>query len=182
MFCRFGRETLGVLLLAWETFRPTLRPLPQISQVRGMSFLRKLLKKSAGSNIDRGFVQEKSFKNKELGDRGEAIACDFLVERGFRIIDRNFSGVGGEVDIVAEHDGEIHFIEVKTRSHGGRGSPLEAVTEKKRHRIRKAAELWLVKSRYSFKYVNVPPCYFSVIGVDLESEWPKIEFIEDAFV
>jgi putative endonuclease len=146
-----------------------------------MSLLRKLLKKPAGSNIDRGFVQEKSFKNKELGDRGEEIACDFLTERGFRILERNFCGAGGEVDIVAERDGEVHFIEVKTRSDESHGSPLEAVTARKQDRIRRAASLWLETPRYDFKRNDVPPCIFSVIGIDLAKEWPDIEFIEDAF-
>jgi putative endonuclease len=147
-----------------------------------MSFLRKLLKKSAGSNTDRGFVQEKSFKNKEVGDRGERIACDYLRERGFRIIDRNFSGVGGEIDIVAERAGEIHFIEVKTRTHEGRGSPLDSVTREKQRRIRRAAELWLNTPRNDFNSNDIPPCFFSVIGIDLAGEWPEIEFVEDAFV
>lgn len=147
-----------------------------------MSFLRKLLKKSARFNIDRGFVQEKSFKNKEVGDRGEEIACDFLTERGFRILERNFSGAGGEVDIVAEKDGEVHFIEVKARSHESHGSPLEAVTERKQERIRRAARLWLIIPRDGFNSDDLPPCYFSVIGIDFTGEWPDIEFIEDAFV
>lgn len=147
-----------------------------------MSFLLKFLRKSAATNTKDGFVQEKSIKNKELGNRGEDIAADFLTERGFRIIERNFRGVGGEVDIIAQRDGDIHFIEVKARTSGCMGAPLESITQKKRHRIRKAAELWLVKSRYSFKYDNVPPCYFSVIGIDMMCGWPDIEFIEDAFV
>ena len=147
-----------------------------------MSLLRKLLKKLAGSNIDRGFVQEKSFKNKEVGDRGEEIACDFLTERGFRILERNFSGAGGEVDIVAEKDGEVHFIEVKARSHESHGSPLEAVTEGKQDRIRRAARLWLATPRDNIKGKDIAPCFFSVIGIDLAGEWPDIEFIEDAFV
>jgi putative endonuclease len=147
-----------------------------------MSFLRKLLKKSARCNTDRGFVQEKSFKNKELGDRGEAIACDFLTERGFRILECNFSGAGGEIDIVAEREGEIHFIEVKTRSHESHGSPLESVTERKQDRIRRAARLWLEIPRKNFNSDELPPCYFSVIGIDFAGEWPDIEFLEDAFV
>ena len=147
-----------------------------------MSFLRKLLKKSTRFNTDRGFVQEKSFKNKEVGDRGEEIACDFLTERGFRILERNFSAAEGEVDIVAEKDGEVHFIEVKTRSHESHGSPLEAVTARKQERIRKAARLWLAIPRDDFNRDDLPVCYFSVIGIDLAREWPDIEFIEDAFV
>ena len=147
-----------------------------------MSFLLKFLRKSAATNTKGGFVQEKSIKNKDLGDRGEDIACDFLKRRGFRIIERNFRGVGGEVDIVAKRKGEIHFVEVKTRRSDQHGSPLESITRWKRYRIKKAAKLWLVKSRYSFKYDNVPPCYFSVIGIDMAEGYPNIEFIEDAFV
>jgi len=127
-------------------------------------------------------VQEKSIKNKEVGDRGEAIACDYLLERGFRIIDRNFSGAGGEIDIVAEREGVIHFIEVKTRSSERRGSPLEAVDARKQKRIRRAAERWLSNFRYNINDEDIPPCYFSVIGIDVAGEWPDIQFIEDAFM
>ena len=147
-----------------------------------MSLLRKFSKKSAGSNIDRTDVQENSFKNKGLGDRGENIACDYLTERGFKVIERNFSGVGGEVDIIAERDGEIHFIEVKTRTEGSLSDPLESITKKKQYRIRKAAELWLVKSRNSFKKDDLPACYFGVIGIVITDTHAEIEFLEDAFV
>lgn len=110
------------------------------------------------------------------------MACGYLTERGFRIVDRNFRGAGGELDIVAMRDGELHFIEVKSRTGDAFGSPLESVTERKKARIRRAAELWLVKSRYSFKYNTVPPCYFSVIGIDFTSDTPEIEFVQDAFI
>lgn len=126
-------------------------------------------------------MQEKTIKNKELGDAGEDIACDFLRGEGFEIVGRNFKGVGGEVDIIASRGGAIHFIEVRTRTHGGLARPLETIDGRKRQRIRRAAESWLMISRNSFKYGNIPPCYFSVIGIDIVGGSPDIEFIEDAF-
>ncbi len=126
-------------------------------------------------------MQEKTIKNKELGDEGEDIACDFLRDEGFEIIGRNFGWAGGEVDIIATRRGAIHFIEVRTRTHGGLARPLETIDERKRKRIRRAAELWLAKSRNNFNYDNIPPCLFSVIGIDMVGDRPDVEFIEDAF-
>lgn len=147
-----------------------------------MSILQRLLKKLAGTNIIERNAQEISLKNKGLGDRGEDIAADFLTERGFRIVERNFSAAGGEIDIIAEKDGEIHFVEVKARTDMSLETPFEAITERKRRRMRKAAKMWLVLSRKRMKGYDEMPCYLSAIGIDMSGDFPEIEFVEDAFV
>lgn len=69
---------------------------------------------------------------KPLGDRGEEIAARFLERAGWRIVNRNFRLGHKEIDLVAARDGVVAFVEVKTRSGGGFGHPLEAVTWRKR--------------------------------------------------
>lgn len=61
-------------------------------------------------------------KHNEIGAKGESIASKYLENKGFLIVNRNYRKKWGELDIVAEKDGKIHFIEVKTvsrRSFGG---------------------------------------------------------------
>jgi putative endonuclease len=55
-------------------------------------------------------------KRRRVGDIGENIACDFLVNRGFEIIERNYLRRWGEIDIVARKDGVLRFVEVKSLS------------------------------------------------------------------
>ena len=55
---------------------------------------------------------------RKLGDIGENVACDFLERRGFEIIERNYLRKWGEIDIVARKSNLIHFIEVKSVTHG----------------------------------------------------------------
>jgi putative endonuclease len=73
------------------------------------------------------------------GARGERAAARYLRKRGYCILARNFRVPGGEADIVAEKDGLLVVVEVKTRSDGGAGGALAAVTPAKARRVRVAA-------------------------------------------
>ncbi len=53
-------------------------------------------------------------EKRQLGDIGENIACDYLIGKGFKILARNFIKTFGEIDIVAERDQVLRFVEVKT--------------------------------------------------------------------
>ena len=77
------------------------------------------------------------------GARGEAIARRYLRQRGYRIVDLNWSSVYGELDIVAEQDGELTFVEVKTRRAANTDAALEGVTAAKRERVLKAVYRYL---------------------------------------
>jgi len=60
--------------------------------------------------------QDKRTEKRRLGDKGEDIACDFLKNRAFEIIERNYMRKWGEIDIVARKDGVVRFVEVKSVS------------------------------------------------------------------
>ena len=51
---------------------------------------------------------------KEVGNLGESIACEYLRRHGFKILDRNIARKTGELDVIAEKEDTLHFVEVKT--------------------------------------------------------------------
>src|SRR3989338_4881146 len=55
-----------------------------------------------------------SFTRKEVGDLGESVVCEYLKRHGFKIRDRNIAKKTGELDIIAEKENTLHFVEVKT--------------------------------------------------------------------
>lgn len=79
---------------------------------------------------------------KELGKQGENVAAEFLVQHGYEIVERNVPFKEGEIDIIAEKDGELCFIEVKTRRTQAFGVE-ESVSPRKLRRLRLAAARWL---------------------------------------
>ena len=80
---------------------------------------------------------------KEIGRAGEDLAELLLLQRGYRIIRRNFSCRLGEIDIIAERDGLLSFVEVKTRFSQMYGAGREAVNRQKQRHMRAAAQVFL---------------------------------------
>ncbi len=83
-------------------------------------------------------------KHNELGSRGENIAKKYLRSKGFRILETNFRAGKGEIDIVAEKNKMIVFVEVKTRSSLLYGKPCEAITPYKQRMLRTTATSYLL--------------------------------------
>lgn len=101
---------------------------------------------------------------KEVGRCGEDIAASYLETKGLSILERNWRCNFGEADIIAEDDGELVLVEVKTRvdtSNNADIKPEEAVTYRKRNRYEKLALMYLSKQVRS-DYVR-----FDVIAVKL---------------
>lgn len=84
--------------------------------------------------------QDSKFKAAFLGKKGEQMVADYLKGKGAVILKRNFSDRYGEVDIIAEDDENIIFVEVKTRNENAVVSGLEAVDAGKMKRTKNAAE------------------------------------------
>ena len=110
-----------------------------------------------------------------LGKEGEDRAVAFLKKKGYRILEKNYRTVFGEIDIIAKDGDVVVFIEVKTRADGAFGYPFEAVTQRKREKIRKVALSFLKKLK------REPPARFDVLSIRLEGGEKKIEHIRDAF-
>lgn len=86
---------------------------------------------------------------RQLGNRGEDIACDFLINNGFRIIGRNISNKLGEIDIVARKDRVLHFIEVKTGNANEKISPEENLNYHKIRKFLRAVEIYISNNKIS---------------------------------
>ncbi len=81
---------------------------------------------------------------RQLGGHYETLAAQYLENRGYVILERNYHHhKNGELDLVAKKDGVLVFVEVKYRSTGACGDPLEAVTKRKRRTISRMALAWL---------------------------------------
>lgn len=116
-----------------------------------------------------------SLLGKLLGRTGEDRAARFLVSRGYRILERNYSTRSGEIDLIALHLGTVAFIEVKTRSSDAFGAPELAVNQRKQQRMIKAA-LGYIK----LKRLHQVPCRFDVVAINTANE-QQVELIQNAF-
>ena len=92
-------------------------------------------------------IERKSQKSKAarqgLGRTGERLAVERLVQDGYHILERNFRCRYGEIDIVAEDEHDLVFVEVKTRRGVAYGHPEEAVTERKQRKLLELALYYL---------------------------------------
>ena len=115
--------------------------------------------------------------HKEMGERGERIAQAYLEENGFLILKKNYRFAGGEVDLIAKTNTELHFIEVKFRTSHTYGSGLDAVDFIKQKKISRAAQLFVLKDKKLNHFEKV----FSVLNIREDENKTQIDFFSDAF-
>jgi putative endonuclease len=113
-------------------------------------------------------------KNKEIGRKGESIAVDYLIKKGYTILEKNYKFHRFEIDIIAKNKNTIAFIEVKTRQNRNFGYPVDAVGNKKIDNILKCAGHYIYQTQWKG---NIR---FDIISILKEPEF-SIEHIEDAF-
>ncbi len=103
--------------------------------------------------------------SKELGDRAEQMAADYLKARGFAIVERNFHSRFGEIDIIATKDNVYHFVEVKSSTlyH-----PLYDITQNKLSKLIKTISIYLKKN-------NITSAY----SLDAAAVTDRVEFYEN---
>lgn len=135
------------------------------------------------SHENRRRVVENKTPKQVVGERGEDIACNFLIKNGYKILDRNYLEKWGEIDVVAQKGNEIRFIEVKTvtreRFVEGDYQPEDNIHPWKIKRLYRTIETYLLRK-----------------GIDDEVDWQldaiavylngrgealKIEHLEDIF-
>lgn len=116
-----------------------------------------------------------SLLKKILGREGEDHAARFLMKRGYRILERNYSTPQGEIDLIALDRDHVVFVEVKTRTSNAFGAPELAVNRRKQRRMIKAA-LGYIK----FKKLHQVPCRFDVVAIS-KAAGEEVELIQNAF-
>lgn len=112
------------------------------------------------------------YQNQQTGKKGEDIVTEYLINKGYYILERNFSCKLGEIDIIAIDSitkNELVFIEVKSRTQSLYGTPAEAVNYKKTKHIYKVAEFFLMIHKLESSFIR-----FDVIEV-LEKTNQKIQ-------
>lgn len=82
-------------------------------------------------------------RNATLGRYGEDVAARHLTELGMTVIDRNWHGPSGEIDLVLRDGDTLVVCEVKTRTNTDTGHPLEAIDDSKAARLRRLAAEWV---------------------------------------
>jgi len=82
-------------------------------------------------------------RRRALGRLGESLAARELERRGYRIVARNWRCPVGEIDLVAEHDDMLVFVEVRTRRGNARGTPQESITPAKQAKLIETAQTYL---------------------------------------
>ena len=116
--------------------------------------------------------------NQKIGKKGENIACKYLENNKYSIIERNFRCKQGEIDIIANNNitKELVFFEVKTRSNLKYGRPSESVKKFKQKHI-------IYVARY-YNYINkiyYMPIRFDIIEIILNNNNCQINHIKQAF-
>ena len=114
-------------------------------------------------------------KHNELGREGEERVAAYLADKGYHILHRNWRFMKDELDIVAETDIYLVFVEVKTRSNIIWGEPDEAVTIKKQKYLIRAANAYIIENNCTKE------ARFDIISVLLPPHSLQINHIENAF-
>lgn len=118
------------------------------------------------------FKDKRKAENKVEGTKGEIIATQFLSLKKYKVLEANYSTKLGEIDIIAEDNGILVFVEVKARGTLAFGRPAEAVNWRKQNKIKKIAEIYLMKNNKFFCDVRFD--VIEIVGDDLNH-------IENAF-
>lgn len=117
------------------------------------------------------------FSPLKSGNKAETFACKFLSRKGYKIISRNYRTKFGEIDIIAQDEDILCFVEVKYRKNSDFGNPEDFVDFRKQKKLLKTAKIYLAQKRIS--EVNIR---FDIIGLVSDSKNKYIaKLIKNAF-
>lgn len=127
--------------------------------------------------IDRKHTMSQQTQRQKTGSHGEHLAQQFLIERGYTLLDTNWHGPRGELDIIAQQDDTLVFVEVRTRRTANTEAAFASITPKKRASLIALAHAYLD----AHDHPDSIPWRIDVIGVALPpGRRPQIDHIEDA--
>ena len=125
-------------------------------------------------------MESKDNHRRNLGQRGEDIACDLLRSMGHVILERNYRSRHLEIDIISIDADGIHFVEVKTRRDSIQAPPQYNVDRAKQSRITKAA-LGFLHDRKDLRMDN-HECYFDVVAITFSGDSYCTEWFPQAYI
>jgi len=114
-------------------------------------------------------------KHNELGKKGEQLAVNYLIKKGYEIVDRNYRFDKAEVDIIARKNNLLSIIEVKTRSSIDFGNPQDFVKPKQIKRLVKAVDEYVTVNGLDVEV------RFDIIAIIKNGKTFDIEHLENAF-
>ena len=114
-------------------------------------------------------------KHNELGKKGEQLAVDYLLDKGYEIVERNYRFDKAEVDIIAQQKNTLAIVEVKTRSTTDFGNPQDFVKPKQIQRLVKAVDEYVTVNKLDVEV------RFDIIAIVKKGKSFDIEHLEDAF-
>lgn len=112
----------------------------------------------------------------EKGNAGENIACAYLENQNYKILDRNYHSCYGEIDLIAQKGDYIIFCEVKLRRKNSRVSALQSVSPSKQKKIIMTSALYLQEKSYELQ-----PRYDVIALTECVSGDFSVEHIKNAF-
>jgi len=113
------------------------------------------------------------------GDIGEELACKYLLQNGYKILERNFRIRGGEIDVIALDGETLAYIEVKTRTSYQFGRPEESITLRKLKFLERATKFYRIKRKNLVQLPDLERIDF--VGIDMSDSKPQIKLIKNAF-
>ena len=115
-------------------------------------------------------------QHNELGKRGEELAINYLQNKGYLIVEKNYRFHKAEIDIIAHKENVLIAVEVKTRTTSSFGNPQDFVNQKKIQLLVKAMNNYVEE-----KDSNVE-VRFDIIAIVLQNNVIEIEHLKDAFL
>jgi putative endonuclease len=112
----------------------------------------------------------------ELGQKGEQLAVEFLQKKGYQILERNWRFKKAEVDIIAQKNGVLAIVEVKTRSSNYFGNPQDFVNPKKIKLLVEAIHEYVTSKNLDVEV------RFDIIAILKDEDTFGIEHLKDAFL
>ena len=109
----------------------------------------------------------RSDNSRSTGKKGEALAAQYLQDQAFRILSTNYHCLYGEIDIIAQKNTKLHFVEVKTRKSTSFGTQVEAYTPKKQQKVLRA--IWHYLDEHYPENTFRPYFQIDLIAIMLDS-------------
>ncbi|MEJ2361834.1 MAG: YraN family protein [Gammaproteobacteria bacterium] len=111
------------------------------------------------------------------GKQAEDLACQYLRQRGLKLLERNYNTRYGEIDLVMRDADTTVFVEVRLRQHGGMVDPVSSITPYKQRKLTRTAQYYLQQKRLH----ALAPTRFDVVAVTEQDTQFHIEWIKNAF-